>query len=1147
MTEFNFPNTIEMTAAVAETEAVEFHRGAEHERGLAYWSKHLAGIPAILELPTDRPRPPAQSLRQARHSVLLPSGLTANLALLAEREGTPLSVLLLGAFQSLLHRYTRQADIVVGAILPGDSRFERAAADGRYGLTALPVRADLGSNPGFRSLLRSLTAVVEAAREHDNVSWPGLVNAVDSDCDASRHPVFQVLFCYDVSEGSRSARDAAELSGRLAVDLELRFVTNGEHLEAQFTYSTDLFDEGTIVRMVTHFENLLEGVVTDPDEKVSGLPLLTETEREKLVSEWNNTWTEYPRNLCLHQLFETQAQRNPDATAVEFENQRLTYNELNRRANQVARHLVKLGVGPNILVGICVERSLEMVVGLLGILKAGGAYVPVDPAFPQERIAFMLEDAEAPVLLTQQRLVAALPKNRASQVRLDTDWTLIAAESTDNLPTRAKAEDVAYTIYTSGSTGKPKGVQIPHRAVVNFLLSMAEKPGMTPQDRLLAVTTLSFDIAGLELYLPLIVGASVEIVSRSISSDGTQLLPKLMNSGATVMQATPATWRMLLEAGWQSSPNLKILVGGEAVPAKLAAQLMQRAASVWNMYGPTETTIWSTIRKFHPQETSVAIGRPIANTELFVLDKLLQPVPVGVAGELLIGGDGLAKGYFKRPELTAEKFIPHPFRQAPGARLYRTGDLVRYRPNGDVEFLGRIDHQIKIRGFRIELGEIEAVLRQHSAINETVVVAREDVPGDQRLVAYFVPIGDRPCSVTDLRSFLEEHLPKYMLPSAFVSLAHMPLTPNGKINRRELPAPSPSDLIAIKEELIAARDATERQLVGIWESVLGMQPVGVTQDFFDLGGHSLLAVRLMTRIDQAFGQKLPVTTLLQARTIERMAKVIRQGGASSPWSSLVPIQTSGSKPPLFCVHGAGGVVIRFLELARHLGPDQPVYGLQARGLDGRYPCDTKVGQMAAHYLEEIRSVQPTGPYLFAGYSLGGLIAIEMAQTLIAENRGTVLVVLFDTFCPTGSGANGANGSARGLLYERLSKALQTWVSLSVSEKWKELSRIAKISKNGIHRRVAHLMLPRSLKQVRGACETAAKTYVPRSYPGRLILFRSLHRPLLQLADPHAAWSRYAEQGLEIYEVEGNHDSILLEPQVRVVAEQLKDCLQSAAE
>ena len=453
-------------------------------------------------------------------------------------------------------------------------------------------------------------------------------------------------------------------------------------------YNADLFDAERIRRMARHFGKLLEGIVENPDETVGKLPLLADAERTRLVVEWNNTRMDYPRDRCVHHLFEEQAARTPNATAVVFGNDSLTYGELERRANHLANHLIRLGATPDSLVGICLERSLEMVVGLLGILKAGAAYVPLDPAYPRDRIAYMLENAEIPLLLTQAQLRESLPSTDCRTVLIDSDWLEIAKQSQEHPALILNPENRAYVIYTSGSTGKPKGVEIPHRAVVNFLTTMAERPGMTASDRLLAVTTLSFDIAGLEIYLPLTRGGCLEIVSREVSTDGYQLLEKLRGSSATVMQATPATWRILLEAGWTGDPRLKILIGGEAVPQKLASQLLQRSASVWNVYGPTETTIWSTLSKLEAEQSAVSIGRPIGNTEIFILDKMLQPVPIGVAGELHIGGDGLARGYLKRPELTAEKFIVHPLNPDPKARLYKTGDLARYLPNGNIEFLG---------------------------------------------------------------------------------------------------------------------------------------------------------------------------------------------------------------------------------------------------------------------------------------------------------------------------------------------------------------------------------------------------------------------------------------------------------------------------
>lgn len=1115
MSKLNFDQG-EMSAASVQTESAEQRSSAAVERDLAYWREKLAGIPAILELPTDRPRPPAQSFRAARESLLLPEALKCGLAALAEQEGVSLEVVALAAFQTLLTRYTRQNDIVVGS------------ANDLAG-SLLVIRTDMSGDPSFRQLIGRVNEAVTGAREHGNVSWEQLVEVVEPERDASRHAVYQAEFALEPAWG---IADLAPEPETLKTDLRLQLREESDGLRVQFTYSTDLFEAATIVRMAGHFEKLLEGIVANANESIARLPLLTDAERRTLLVDWNATAMEYPLSKGIHELFEEQAAKTPNSVAVVFENQQLTYGELNRRANQLANHLLKLGARPDGLVGICVERSLEMVVGLLGILKSGSAYVPLDPAYPPDRIAFMLEDAEAPLLLTQSSLVENLRHGNAKTVLIDSDWAEIAKQSEENPSLTVNPENRAYVIYTSGSTGKPKGVQVIQRAVVNFMTTMAQAPGLTAADRILAVTTLSFDIAGLEIYLPLTQGGSLEIVSREIAADGNQMLAKLAASGATVMQATPATWRMLLEAGWTGDRKLKILIGGEAVSQKLAHQLLERSASVWNVYGPTETTIWSTTSKLEPKLSAVTIGRPIGNTDIFILDKLLQPVPIGVAGELHIGGDGLARGYLKRPELTAEKFIAHPLKQDPNARLYKTGDLVRYLPNGNIEFLGRIDHQVKIRGFRIELGEIETVLRAHPAINDTVVVAREDTPGDKRVVAYFVAVQGQAPTTAELRTFMREKLPEYMLPSVFVTLRSMPLTPNGKVDRRALPAPDKAEL-ASTGAFAAAKDDVEARLVEIWESVLGVRPIGVTDNYFELGGHSLVAVRLMKRIEEAFGKNLPIATLLQAPTIEQLAVILRQKGAEPAWPCLVPIQTRGKKPPFYCIHGINGAVVRFHDLSRYLGADQPFYGLQANGLQTGQTIHTRTEEMAALYIGEIRKVQPHGPYFLGGYSFGGAIAYEMAQQLAAQFQEEAVVVLFDTNFPGGDPADGAAST---------SSALWTLLRVPASERWHYFVRMA-TAPIRMYQRWQHVRrLPGYVKKVRSACLQAEHDYHPQTFDGRVILFRSNHKPLGQTKDPRAGWNACVSRGLEIHEIQGNHENILLEPQVRSVAAQLKACL-----
>ncbi len=853
---------------------------------LDYWKNQLAGAPPALELPTDRPRPPVQSYHGATQSVLLPTRLAEKLKALSQREGATLFMTLLSAFQTLLYRYTGQDDIVIGTPIANRTRPEVEELIGFFANT-LALRADLGGDPTFRELLKRVRAVALDSYAHQDLPFDRLVEALQPERNLSYHPVFQVLFILQnapmppVEMGGLTLTPMQVDSGTATFDLTLMLVDTSEGLEAVVEYSTDLFDASTISRMIGHYHTLLQAVVANPDRRISQLPFMAEEEQRQLLLEWNATGAEYPKEECVHQLFERQAKKTPDKVALTFGEKELSYAELNERANQVANYLRKLGVGSDVLVGICVERSIEMMVGLLGILKAGGAYVPLDPAYPKERLAFMLQDSRAAVLVTQEHLKGDLPEHDARVVCLDSDWSAaIAQESTED---RASAEsgvtpgNLAYVIYTSGSTGKPKGVQIPHMALTNLLCTMMERPGISSDDVLVAVTSLSFDIAGLELYMPLIAGARVVIASREVAADGLLLREEISRTSATMMQATPATWKVLLASGWPetgSGKELKVLCGGEALPAGLAAELRRHSQSVWNMYGPTETTIWSSTAEVSAgASANVTIGRPIANTHIYVLDKRLQPVPVGIAGELYIGGDGLARGYLNRSDLTAERFVPNPFSETPGERLYKTGDLVRYLPDGNIEFLGRIDTQVKVRGFRIELGEIETVLGQHSLVREAVVTVREDVPGDQRLVAYLVPDPSQTPTAGELRTYVNQRLPEYMVPSAYVPLERLPLTPNGKVDRKALPAPDMArpDL---DQAFVAPRLPIEEVVARIWASVLGVERVSVHDNFFTLGGHSLLATQVMSRLRDTLNVELPLRTLFEAPTVAALAEKI---------------------------------------------------------------------------------------------------------------------------------------------------------------------------------------------------------------------------------------------------------------------------------
>ena len=868
-------------------------RGTLLETQLAYWRRQLADAPPTLELPLDYPRPATFTRQGATYIFDVPGALTEALKAFSQREGVTLYTTLVAAFLTLLYRHSGQDDLVIGTAIAERQLPEVQGLLGIF-LNTLALRVDFSDNPATRVLLQRVHDVALDAYANQDVPFELLVQDLHLDRSASQNPLFQVALMLDppaprLAHGWTLTRMVTG-TGASKFDLSLELDELPTGLVGHLEYSTDLFDESTIVRMAEHWQVLLAGMVADPAQPVAQLPLLTVEESHQLFHAWNQAQKPYPRDACLHQLFTEQAERTPQAIAAVFGKHSLTYGELNTHANQLAHYLQTLGVGADTLVAICIERSLEMLVGLLAILKAGGAYVPLDPTYPAERLAFMLEDAGVAVLLTQQDLVAQLPVKQARVVCLDTDVEQFAQLSQANPTALVTPENLCYIIYTSGSTGRPKGVQIPHRAVVNFLHSMSQEPGFTAQDRLVAVTTLSFDIAGLELYLPLLVGARLFIASREEATSGTALAEILERSGATMMQATPITWRILLANNWHGKADLKALCGGEALSMELVRELLPRVGSLYNMYGPTETTIWSTLQKIEPEDSTISIGRPIANTSIAILDKHDQPAPIGVIGELYIGGDGLAQGYLNRPELTAERFLWLTFAGQEQKRLYRTGDLARYRTNGTIELIGRVDHQIKLRGFRIELGEIEAVLAQHSTVQQAVALVREDIPGDQRLVAYILPRGQQTISTSVLRQHALKHLPNYMVPSALVILEQFPQTPNGKVDRRALPVPE-QDKPNANDTFVAPRTELEEMIASVWTRVLGVAQVGIHENFFALGGHSLLALQAAARLRQVLDVELSLRQFFDAPTIARQAEVLSHlhpAGATRSLPALLP-------------------------------------------------------------------------------------------------------------------------------------------------------------------------------------------------------------------------------------------------------------------
>ena len=842
-----------------------------------YWLKQFADSVPVLDFPSDRPRPPLRTFNAAREDWHLNSELVANLKQLGTKLGCSFMTTILGGFEVWLHRMTGQNDLVVGIPAAGQ------AALGQYNLVGhcvnlLPLRSQINSEKSFSDYLQMRRSAVLDAYDHQQFTFGSLVKKLVLPRDSSRIPLVPIIFNVD------QALDGDQLP---FIDLKVEFFSNPRAFEnfelfinatelrgeliLECQYNTNLFDADTIRRRMAEFETLLLGIVANPNQSIAKLPILPAVEQQ-LLATWNNTQTAYPQDICIHQLFETQVEKTPDAIAVVFEEELISYRELNQRANQLAHYLQSLGVGSEVLVGLCVERSLEMVVGVLGILKAGGAYVPLDYAYPQERLAFMLQDAQVSVLLTQEKLKSGLPNHQAEIICLDTNWQSIDYEL-DNPTHNITSNNLAYVIYTSGSTGQPKGVQIQHRSAVNLLNAIAQEPGLTAEDTLLSVTSLSFDIAVSEIFLPLSVGAKLVLVSREVAADGTQLLKALTTSGATFMQPTPVTWRLLLAAGWQGSPQLKMISTGEALPRELANQLLPKGACLWNLYGPTETTIWSTGYKVTTGNKAISIGYALANTQLYILDSHLQPVPIGISGELYIGGEGLARGYLNRPDLTAKKFISNPFNPNPKSRLYKTGDLARYLPDGHIEYLGRIDYQIKLRGFRIELGEIETALLQHPGVKEGVVIVREDTSNENNLVGYIVAETgqDSLQVISQLRRFLKQQLPDFMVPTIFMALEAMPLTPNGKVDRKALPEPDASRP-ELEANYVAPRTPIEQQITDIWMQVLNVKRVGIYDNFFELGGYSLVGIQVVYRVRQALQVEILMSNLFELPTVADLAE-----------------------------------------------------------------------------------------------------------------------------------------------------------------------------------------------------------------------------------------------------------------------------------
>ncbi|NOX37607.1 MAG: amino acid adenylation domain-containing protein, partial [Calditrichaeota bacterium] len=1122
----------------------------------SFWKNYLKGFqaptPLIQEPEKQWDRQPEEISR--KEELRLSRDLTRRLNEIARKHQLTLNTLIQGAWALLLSRYSGEKDVVFGATTSGRPA-DLAGSDAMVGIfiNTLPVRVQIAPEESVADWLKRLQENQAEIRQYEYTPLVRIQQWSDVPPDL---PLFQTLVVFENYPVSSTVGDT---QGDLQViDILTREQTNfpitlgvlpGDVLQIEAVYDIQRFSPATIKRMLGHYQRILQQLAEDLERPLAHVDIVTPREYRQVVEGWNNTARKFSEKRCIHELFEKQVTKTPDAVALVFRQStlqriQLSYKELNEKANQLAHYLISLGVRSETVVGVSVEKSVEMVVAILAILKAGGAYLPLDPKYPDERLFYMLEDAGVPVLLTKKAYASRFEDFEGTRILLDAQWDEIEKMARKNPDVAVFPDNLAYVIYTSGSTGKPKGTMIQHRGLVNLVQAQIDAFGIRPDSRVLQFASFSFDASVSEIFITLCRGARLYLTDEEWLTFGETFVDMLQVEMITKITLPPSVLAVLPDA---KLPHLKTIVSaGEACPPELV-QRWAKGRRFINAYGPTENTVCATVHpvKKAPDGTNVPIGKPIANVQVYIVDENLNLQPVGVPGELCIAGVGLARGYLNQPDLTAEKFVPNPFSKEPGSRLYRTGDLARYLPDGTIEFLGRIDHQVKVRGFRIELGEIEATLAGHPAVKEAVVVARDDAGGEKRLVAYFIPATTPGPAIDDLQQYLKQYLPDYMVPSVFVEMETFPLTPNGKIDRRRLPEPGGEAVI--RKEFVPPRDALELKLVRLWEEVLNVRPIGIRDNFFDLGGHSLLALRLITLIQERFQKEVPLVTLVQEPTIEKLAELLReeQSAREEKWSPLIKLwkgKKPTGEPTLYIVHPSGGSVHWYAELGRLLGSEFPVYGIQAKGLTGKQPIHTEIEEMATAYVEAIRKRQPEGPYHIAGWSLGVIIAYEMAQQLVAMGQSVAFLGMLDQgpYLPDDEPEDEA---------EMLVDMFRRYFDLSVDElramdsdaRFKFVLKKAKKAKI-LPRFITQAMFKNYIRIIQTQTE-AWRRYKHRPYPGKITVV---------VSDEHAndpdlpldlGWKELAEDGVEILRVPGDHLSMMTDPHVQQLAEQIRKALK----
>jgi amino acid adenylation domain-containing protein len=1122
----------------------------EYQYQLEFWKNELSAIPDVLQLPLDFHRPKKTTFNGKEYHFSIDPDLKEKLITLSKKSGTGLSMPLLSAFAVLLSRYSSKEDFVLGFPVANRMYPELDLLTGVF-INTLPIRFTFPDEIIFSDVVRNTVQKFLSAYENQEIPLDRLVDELKVKRAMNVNPIFHVLFNYlkgSANEIHLSGATMHLLKGeRISSQFDLTLTVNDypQEIDCVFEYNTDLFREETLARMSGHYLTILRAIAEDENLNIRAIPMLTEKEHNLMLHEWNNTQVDYPSGKCIHHLFEEQVLLTPDSIAVVFENKKLSYSELNEKANRLAHYLVRQGAREGTIIAMCLHRSIDMVVALLAISKSGATYLPLDPIYPKARLGLILDDAKPRILVSESSMSGNLPETDTMTILLDRNEEY-SSESSEN-PGQGNSTNIAYILYTSGSTGKPKGVQIKHHSVINLVCSMGKSLKVTSKDILLGATTISFDIAEMEIYLPLFNGAKLVIASEDTAMNVELLKNKIDETGATLFQATPVTYRMLLLSGWKGKQDMKLVCGGEAFSKELARDLLPRCKEVWNGYGPTETTIYSVVRKINPEdcigEGYVPIGRPIDNTRLFVLNSKLEPVPVGIAGELYIGGEGVSTGYLNLKEMTDERFIPDPFSGNPESRIYKTGDLVHYFPDGNLLYLNRVDSQVKIRGFRIETGEIESAISKFDGIRGNAVIAWVDEQGEKILVAYYVTDKISDINESGLRKYLKEKLPEYMVPSAMVRMENLPLTANNKIDRKALPEPKKSSL-SVSKEYLEPKTPTEKKLAELWSSILKIEKIGILDNFFEIGGHSMIAVTLIIKIEKEFGIRLPLATLFEESNIHKLSKVIENGTHPDKWRSLVPLRPVGAKKPIFLVHGLGLNVLLYTTIISYLDPEQPVFGLQAKGLNGIDKPLGSIEEIASYYISEIMTIESEGPFQLAGYSLGGIIAFEMGRQLTEMGKKVGFIGLLDAV---------AEGSVNNIpIFEQIGskgKYILNYLTWNISyffrnqdesmfsvikRRWRGLGKKVrgldiKVSKDNRISKGEQNELPKYLHKVHRANLRAARRYILKPYIGTVHLFKAVQQTFY-IPDPvNYGWDKYALGGVIIHEIPGEHSSTFAPP------------------